>query len=551
MNFYSIDGDTLRNMFISGVNKLNQNRRLLDSLNVFPVPDGDTGTNMSLTAISAAREIDMLNNGESCSNIMRAASDGSLKGARGNSGVILSQLFRGMAKAMEGTSEINVKKMSIALLQASATAFKAVMKPKEGTILTVAREVALKAEEIAENTNDIAELLKVVIEHANETVHKTTGMIKTLKEAGVVDAGGKGYALFIEGMFEGLFNKVQLDEDAYMKSNLKIVSNAWEGQEVKYIYCTEFLISTGISSKQQLNNLKSILDDIGDSLVIVNDESLTKVHVHTNNPGTVLEAAIKIGDLSNIKIENMKIQHTNSLLLANEIPDYEPESTEYTEELNQTIGIISVSPGDGFTNIFKDLGVDYVVEGGQSMNPSIEQFLEAIKSIEKDNIIILPNNANIVLAAEQSANMFENKNIKVLPTHNVPQAIIALSDAKGYDNFEEIVETMSDSIPFVKTGLITKAVRDTVFDGKMIKEGDYLGIIEDEIFIVSELISDVSRAVIDSLANSRDLITIYYGMDISTEDAESLAEYAQNTTECEIDLQSGGQSVYYYIISAE
>lgn len=539
MKIEYIDGILLKNIFIGAANTLEKNKQVVDSLNVFPVPDGDTGTNMSLTMQSAIKQVKSLNS-ERIEDIAKAASNGSLMGARGNSGVILSQLFRGFAKGLKGVERIDVEILAKAFKSASDTAYKAVMKPIEGTILTVARECAEKALETAKKEKDIIKFLEEVIKHGEITLQKTPEMLPVLKQAGVVDAGGKGLLYILLGALDVL----TIGDSTLLEDDIKIdvednINIERLDEDIKFGYCTEFIIN---SENIDINEFKQEIMELGDSLLVVNNDEVTKVHIHTNNPGIVLEKALSIGELTNIKIDNMRYQHRNRVI----------EEEKAVDLSRKKYGFIAVAMGEGIANVFKDLNVDFIIHGGQTMNPSTEDILKAIENINAENIIILPNNSNIILAAKQAKEL-SGENIEVLPTKSVPQGISALLNFDEDLELEENITNMMESIKSVKTGQVTFAVRDTVINDVEIKKDDIIGIGEGEIRSVGNDITQVSIDLLkDIVDEDNDLITIFYGEDISEEEAEALAEVIEDEIEdCDVEVVYGGQPLYYYIFSIE
>lgn len=551
MSLLTIDGSMLRKFIISGANCLNENKELVDSLNVFPVPDGDTGTNMSLTVLAAAAEVEKMNT-PNIYDIAKAASSGSLRGARGNSGVILSQLFRGFAKGMKGRETANAYDVAFSFAQAMETAYKAVMKPKEGTILTVAKALSDSALEKACETDDIMELVKYISDKANEVLNQTTNMLPQLKQAGVVDAGGKGLLCIIEGGIKGIWQddiKLENFTNEEQKVNYDIPRGI-ENTNIEYGYCTEFFIEAENISEDIEKSLKAYLQSVGNSIVMVSDDNFIKIHVHTNNPGKVLERALKIGSLDKIKIENMRIQHTNRISF------YEGSQTnDNVKSEKKEIGFSVISSGSGFKNIFEELGVDKVIEGGQTMNPSTEDILKAIKDINSDNIVILPNNKNIILAAKQAAQLCKDKKVYVIETKSVTQGISAIVNYMPSIDIDKNIENMTNVINEVITGQITYAVRDTVIDNKEIKAGDYLCMIDNNIeFSEKDLQTGAKRLIEDMINKNQEasFISIYYGKDANLEMAEELSKFIEeNYSDYEFEIKNGEQPLYYYIISLE
>lgn len=548
----TIDAKILAKMFLAGAQNLESKKEWINDLNVFPVPDGDTGTNMTLTIMSAAKEVAAMENPDMMS-LCKAISSGSLRGARGNSGVILSQLFRGFTKVIWEKDELAVPLFADAFEKAVETAYKAVMKPKEGTILTVAKGVSVKARELSdEGCSDLAVFFEKVIEHADEVLSKTPDMLPVLKQAGVVDSGGQGLMQVLKGAYDAFMGK---EIDFSVKEEVKdssAAANAGMKQEadIKFGYCTEFIImlSRNFNIKNEMD-FKDYLESIGDSIVVVADEDVVKVHVHTNDPGLAIQKALKYGALSNLKIDNMRLEHQEKLFKENAaLKEQESEPMPHKEN-----GFIAVSVGEGINEIFKGLGVDYIIEGGQTMNPSTEDMLNAIEKVNADNIFILPNNKNIILAANQAQMMVENKNIVVIPTKTVPQGITAVINYVPDLAVEENAENMGNEICNVKTGQVTYAVRDTVIDDKEINQGDYMGIGDKGILSVGSKVGDVTFEMISEMMDEdMELISIYYGQEISREAAEELkARVEDGFPGCDVELQYGGQPIYYYIVSAE
>jgi len=524
-------------MFKRGTYLLNENKNLVDSLNVFPVPDGDTGTNMSLTMTSAIKDI-LENEYETIAEVTKSVSKGSLMGARGNSGVILSQIFRGFAKGCEGKSEISVEDLAHALRQASETAYKAVLKPVEGTILTVIRKTSKRAVEIVESNEDISfnEFFEAVLEKANETLEKTPEYLKVLKQAGVVDAGGKGLICILEGFREVISGKdvshtfVAAHKEAVAKKKI-------DHEEIKFTYCTEFILRSGTFESDEL---RKQIETLGDSMVFVEDDGIVKIHIHTNEPNRALGYALKHGDLINIKIENMKEQHENVLL----------EAAEEDVELNE-FGFISVAMGKGIANIFEDLNVDHIIEGGQTMNPSTEDIVNAIEKVPAKNVFIFPNNSNIILAANQAKDI-SDKNVFVIPSKSIPQGIAAMLEYNPEDTALGNFENMTSILPEIKTVQVTYSVRDTVFDDKAIKEGDILGVAEGDIAAVGQDVNEIALETLAKVVDEEEIITVYYGEGVSKEMAEEfVAKIEDKFDDVEVEMYYGEQPLYYYIISAE
>lgn len=544
MHIYKIEGSIIRKMILSGANNLENNKNMVNSLNIFPVPDGDTGTNMALTMVSAVKEVNNLTNMD-VQHVFDAAANGTLMGARGNSGVILSQIFRGFAKGVKAHNEFSVAAVADSFMEGSNTAYKAIMKPTEGTILTVIRETAEFAVKSKEQYTDLVEFFEVLIAKANEVLDKTPEMLPVLKNAGVVDAGGKGLICILDGMLHALktnsvlelMEGVPVPETEHQFGAQELFST----EDITFGYCTEYFIKT---KTIDLEGYKHALSLMGDSLVVVGGEGIVKVHIHTNNPGKVLEMALEHGELSKIKIDNMREQHRELYVETPIQPVAAAEPQKY--------GIVAVAMGEGISSIFKDIGVDEIIEGGQTMNPSTEDIVNSINRINADNIIILPNNSNIILAANQ-AKSISDKNVIVAPTKTIPQGIAALMaldyDREAEDNTKKIERAISG----VKTGLITYAVRNSTYDDINIEEGNILGLVEGKIKNVGEDVPGVFKALLQEMIDEdSSLVSIYYGKETVQEDAESLAAYIQeNYPECEVDMHYGGQPLYYYIISVE
>ncbi|MCM1125122.1 MAG: DAK2 domain-containing protein [Lachnospiraceae bacterium] len=540
-------------MFLAGAQNLESKKEWINDLNVFPVPDGDTGTNMTLTIMSAAKEVAAMENPDMMS-LCKAISSGSLRGARGNSGVILSQLFRGFTKSIRDKDELNIPVFADAFEKAVETAYKAVMKPKEGTILTVAKGASVKARELSnEGCGDLAVFFEKVIEYADEVLLKTPDMLPVLKQAGVVDSGGQGLMQVLKGAYDAFMGK-EIDfsvKEEPKSEEPKSGGGIKQEADIKFGYCTEFIImlSRNFNIKNEMD-FKEYLESIGDSIVVVTDEDVVKVHVHTNDPGLAIQKALKYGALSNLKIDNMRLEHQEKLFKENVGTAEEPEEAPMP---HKETGFIAVSAGEGINEIFKGLGVDYIIEGGQTMNPSTEDLLNAIEKVNADNVFILPNNKNIILAANQAQMMVENKNIIVIPTKTIPQGITAVINYVPDLSADENAENMQNEIGSVKTGEVTYAVRDTVIEDKEIKQGDYMGIGDEGILSVGSRMEEVTFSMIsDMMDEDRELISIYYGQDVSKEAAEELKSRVEESfSGCDVELQYGGQPIYYYIVSAE
>lgn len=566
----TIDASVLAKMFLAGAKNLDAKKEWINELNVFPVPDGDTGTNMSMTIMSAAKEVSALENPD-MKSLAKAISSGSLRGARGNSGVILSQLFRGFAKVIAEYDVIDVNVLCDALQKAVETAYKAVMKPKEGTILTVAKGGADKALELVDETDDLVYFIDEVIKEADLVLAKTPDMLPVLKQAGVVDSGGQGLVQVLKGGLDALLGKeidYTIEGAAPKKQTEEGVSNpyidAQANQEIKFTYCTQFLIMLDkpFSSKKE-NEFKSYLESIGDSIVVVADDEIVKVHVHTNDPGMAMQRALTYGSLTTIIIENMKLERDEKVsamkekeMQVAELPEEKNESqTEEAAEPEEEkeVGFISVSIGEGINEIFRGLGVDYIIEGGQTMNPSTEDMLNAIEKVNAKNIFILPNNKNIILAANQAVSLVEDKNIFVIPTRTVPQGITALINYIPESSAEENAERMTEELDNVKTGQVTYAVRDTMIDDKEIRQGDYMGIGDKTILSVGVDMETVTKDMVEQMIDEESsIICIYYGAETDEAAANKLAEDIQSDNpDVEIEVHFGGQPIYYYVISVE
>ena len=547
-----LDAEQFRRMIVAGANRLEENKKEVDELNVFPVPDGDTGTNMSLTVMSAAREVLKAGDDASVEVVAKALSSGALRGARGNSGVIVSQLFRGMYRGLKGTEEIDAAAWANAMRQGVETAYKAVMRPKEGTILTVARGMAEAAVDAAIEEEDLAELLKLVIERGEEVLEKTPDMLPVLKEAGVVDAGGKGLLYLYKGMYEALTDEnvsLKKEEPAEVKAPGQAQA-AFDTESITYGYCTEFIVHCA-QAEQHEEMMRAYLSSIGDSLVVVADDDLIKIHVHTNDPGLAIQKGLSIGYLSNMKIDNMRLQHQN--LLMQEMPQEAEAPEKEAPAEHKEFGFIAVSMGEGLTKILKELGVDQVITGGQTMNPSTEDVLNAIEKINADHIFILPNNKNIILAAQQAAALIQDKEILVVQTRNVPQGITAMLNFASDFSAEENLKMMEEAIQEVHTGMTTFAIRDTHLGDFEIHKDDILGMLDGELSVVDRDVDVVSKELIDRLVEmDKELFTVYYGEDATPDSAQALADYImQKMPDGEVEVHDGGQPLYHYIISAE
>lgn len=561
-----IDAAALKRAFLAGAEGLEARKEWINELNVFPVPDGDTGTNMTMTILSAAREAAAIEE-PTMELLAKAISSGSLRGARGNSGVILSQLLRGFAKEIAGKEKIDVACLARAFHRGTETAYKAVMKPKEGTILTVARGMAEKAQELSEETTDILDFVSQVIEHGDYVLSQTPEMLPVLKQAGVVDSGGQGLMQIVKGCLEGLKGKeAVLGQSTEGTSPAVKVSSSpaadIETADIKFGYCTEFIINLASEFKDSdEKGLKQYLESIGDSLVVVADDEIVKVHVHTNDPGLALQRALTFGSLSRIKIDNMREEHEERLIkdaerVAREQKEEElkaQEAQEVSERPRKETGFVAVCAGTGLADIFKGIGADVVIEGGQTMNPSTEDILKAVEQASADTVYVLPNNKNIILAAEQAKKLSENCQVVVVPSKTVPQGITALINFAPDLAPQENLEIMEQEMGRVKTGQITYAVRNTSIDGREIHEGDIMGIGDSGMLAVDSSVSQTAMDALNAMVDDdSELITIYYGKSVKEEDAENFLEEAREQfSGCEIELHFGGQPVYYYLISVE
>ncbi|MDE5863728.1 MAG: DAK2 domain-containing protein [Lachnospiraceae bacterium] len=577
----NVNASHLQYGFLAGAKRIEEKKEYINELNVFPVPDGDTGTNMTLTITSAAREVANIKE-PTFANVTKAMSTGSLRGARGNSGVILSQLIRGFCKELEGREEVTIEDIAAGFNRAVATAYKAVMKPKEGTILTVAKGLADKASELSTTKKSILEFATEVLEYGREVLNRTPEMLPVLKEAGVVDSGGEGLMTILEGAYDALTGKTSYDfsngydssvsegKPAPDSSGLNTVNSVGidrkeiDTSHIKYGYCTEFIIMLEKEYNKDIENtFKSYLESIGDSLVVVSDDEIVKVHVHTNHPGLAFERGLTYGSLTSMKIDNMREEHREKVIM--EAEKMAAQQAREREELKQAdkgdsdpakrkqYGFISVSVGQGMNDIFKDLGVDYLIEGGQTMNPSTEDMLNAIEQVNADTIYILPNNKNIILAANQAQSLTEDKEIIVVPSRTAPQGVAALISFDAAKSGEENLSAMTEEMANVKTGQVTYAVRDTNIDGKTINAGDIMGIDDDGIKSVSaDLMTAAKDLMKEMVDEDSELISIYYGADIKEEDAKEFADYVEETYgDCDVEFNYGGQPIYYYILSVE
>nr|WP_275892005.1 DAK2 domain-containing protein [Muricomes sp. OA1] len=541
-------------MFLAGAANLEAKKEFINELNVFPVPDGDTGTNMTLTIMSAAKEVSALEQPDMLS-VSKAISSGSLRGARGNSGVILSQLLRGFTKEIREYREIDVQVLAQACDRARATAYKAVMKPKEGTILTVAKGIAQKAAEMAETTDDLEVFIPEVLKHAEYVLSKTPDMLPVLKDAGVVDSGGQGLVEVLNGAYDAFQGK-EIDYSAIEASSgtSMVRPGAQAETDIKFGYCTEFIIMTSKPfSETNETEFKAYLESIGDSIVCVADDDIVKIHVHTNDPGLAIQKALTYGQLSRMKIDNMREEHQEKLIKDAEKQAAEQKKAVKKPETRKKVGFIAVSIGEGMNEIFRELGVDYIIEGGQTMNPSTEDMLTAIDAVNADHIFILPNNKNIILAANQAQSLTKDKDILVIPTKTVPQGITAVINYMPEADIDTNAENMNEEIKNVKSGQITYAVRDTHIDDKEIHEGDIMGIGDAGILAVGQSVEGVAKEMLTSLVDEdTELISLYYGQDVLEADAVRFAQEIEELyPDADVDAHFGGQPIYYYVLSVE
>lgn len=555
----TINARMLQQMFLSGAATLESNKEKINDLNVFPVPDGDTGTNMTMTINSAADEVRCIEN-PTMDNLSKAISTGSLRGARGNSGVILSQLFRGFCKEIKEHEELDMKAIAVAMQKATETAYKAVMKPKEGTILTVARGIAEKTVEEAERTNNIAEAFENVLEHGEKVLASTPDMLPVLKQAGVVDSGGQGLLCVLYGCYDALTGKVSEFDITPATGDVASAATgaAFDDVDIEFGYCTEFIIKLDKEfTEEDEDEFKSYLNSVGDSIVCVALDDIVKIHVHTNHPGEVFEKGLTYGQLSRMKVDNMREEHENKIISqsavdkANEEKANEAVETPHLEL--KELGVLAVVPGDGLTEIFKGIGADATISGGQTMNPSTEDILNAVMKIPAKTVFVLPNNSNIILAATQADVLCDEKDIIVIPTKTIPQGISALVSFDPTGDADSNKDNMMEAIDCVLSGQVTYAVRDTQIDGHDVKKGDYIAI-NDEGLVASE--TDIKDSVIKMLdgmvSDDYELISIYYGSDVDEADAEAIAAIVEEKySYLDVELEYGGQPVYYYIISVE
>ena len=559
MEMNVIDAKMLQKMFIAGAKNLEAKKEWINELNVFPVPDGDTGTNMTLTIMSAANEVGAIQE-PTMENVAKAISTGSLRGARGNSGVILSQLFRGFTREIKKYDEINVEVLSRACVRAVETAYKAVMKPKEGTILTVAKGMADKSCELLGQSDDLSYVIDEVIKHGDYVLSQTPEMLPVLKQAGVVDSGGQGLMVVMKGAYDALLGKeidYTLETTGSSSGSMVMDELPLDEADIKFGYCTEFIINLDkpMSEKEE-SSFKDFLESIGDSIVLVADDKIVKVHVHTNQPGEAFTRALTYGSLSRMKVDNMREEHHERLIKNAEKMAAQQKAEEEqakADEPKKKYGFIAVSVGEGLDEIFKGLNVDYIISGGQTMNPSTEDILNAVDKVNAENIFVLPNNKNIILAANQAESLVEDKNLIVIPSKTIPQGISAMIGFLEDSTPEENKEAMTESMSYVKTGEVTYAVRDTVIDDKEIKEGNIMGIGDEGMLAVGEDIADTTVEMIQAMQDEdSEIVSVYYGEGMSGEDADALAEkITEVLPELEVEIYPGGQPVYYYIVSVE
>ncbi len=558
MSYQVIDAKLLAKLFLAGSKNLESKKEYINELNVFPVPDGDTGTNMTMTIMSAAKEVNDLGENPSMEALCKAISSGSLRGARGNSGVILSQLFRGFTKVIKTYDNLNVCVLTEGFDKAVETAYKAVMKPKEGTILTVAKGIADKAKELSnEGVTDLEDFAGKVLEHGKYVLSQTPELLPVLKQAGVVDSGGQGLIEVLSGAYDALLGK-EIDFSVAAESSADKPATTQENLvevDVKYGYCTEYIIllNKNFNVKTEMD-FKAYLESIGDSIVCVCDGETVKIHVHTNDPGLAIQKGLKFGQLTNLKIDNMRLEQEEKLKKAAQKAEVQAAAVaEKPAEPPKKVGFIAISAGEGLSEIFKSIGVDYVIEGGQTMNPSTADILDAVDKVNAENVFVLPNNKNIILAARQAAELMTDKNLLVIPTKTIPQGITAVINYMDGSSVDENEEMMISEIGKVKTGQITYAVRDTVIDDKEIKKDDYMGVGDNGILANG---TDLTEVVLNTVAamvgSDSELISVYYGSDVTEEDAEKIREkIADAYPNLDVELQNGGQPIYYYLVSVE
>ena len=557
-----IDAAEMKKCFLAGAKALEKQKDYINELNVFPVPDGDTGTNMTMTILSAVREVGKVEN-LTIDTFCRALSSGSLRGARGNSGVILSQIFRGFTKELKGLEYMDVTDLGNSIQHAADTAYKAVMKPKEGTILTVAKAGAQRAVELLMEAEemDMVAFAEDVVAHMEDTLQRTPDMLPVLKQAGVVDSGGEGLMTFLRGALAALQGKevdLSLSHVDTKPAAVAVPQGEQDVQEITFGYCTEFIIMLEGIHQQVQTELRDYLQGLGDCVVVVADDDIVKVHVHTNDPGLAIQKALTYGSLTSIKIDNMREEHQEKLIrdaenVARQQKTSEEQKPQETAAERKKNGFVAVSVGDGLKDIFKDLGVDCLIEGGQTMNPSTEDILDAIEKVNADTVYVLPNNGNIILAAEQAKELVQDKEVVVIPSKNIPQGIAALINYMPDMSTESNAKQMTEEMGAIKTGQVTYAVRDTNMDGKEIKQGNFMGLTDKTILSVGEDLADTTLSLVDGLIDSdSELVSLYYGADVTEEEAEQLADaILEKYEEIEVEVQFGGQPVYSYFISVE
>ena len=560
MSVERIDALMMKKCFLAGAKALEARKDYINELNVFPVPDGDTGTNMTMTIMAAVREINKITD-VTVDNLCKAMSSGSLRGARGNSGVILSQIFRGFTKELKGLEYLEVTDLGNSIQHAADTAYKAVMKPKEGTILTVIKAGAERSVELLMEgeSQDMVAFTEKVVAYMEDTLKRTPDMLPVLKQAGVVDSGGEGLMTFVRGALAALQGKeVDLDISGVdAKASPAITTGSSEdAADIKFGYCTEFIIMLERDQDKVEKELKAYLQDIGDCVVVVADDEIVKVHVHTNHPGLAFEKALTYGSLTSMKIDNMREEHQEKLIRdAETVAKQQAEEDQREDEPKEhkADGFVVVSAGDGLSDIFKDLGADEVIEGGQTMNPSTEDILQAVEKVPADTVYILPNNGNIILAAEQAKNLTEDKKVVVIPSTNIPQGIAAMINFMPGQPAEENTQQMTEEMGNVKSGQVTYAVRDTRMDGQEIKQGDYMGIADKKIVAVEKSLPEVTVELVEGMIDEEsELVSLYYGADVTEKDAEAVADLIlKDHDDLEVEVQYGGQPVYSYFVSVE
>lgn len=560
MSVERIDALMMKKCFLAGAKALEARKDYINELNVFPVPDGDTGTNMTMTIMAAVREINKITD-VTVDNLCKAMSSGSLRGARGNSGVILSQIFRGFTKELKGLEYLEVTDLGNSIQHAADTAYKAVMKPKEGTILTVIKAGAEKSVELLMEgeSQDMVTFAEEVVAYMEDTLKRTPDMLPVLKQAGVVDSGGEGLMTFVRGALAALQGKeVDLDISGVdAKASPVITTGSSEDvADIKFGYCTEFIIMLERDQDKVEKELKAYLQDIGDCVVVVADDEIVKVHVHTNHPGLAFEKALTYGSLTSMKIDNMREEHQEKLIRdAETVAKQQAEEDQREDEPKEhkADGFVVVSAGDGLSDIFKDLGADEVIEGGQTMNPSTEDILQAVERVPADTVYILPNNGNIILAAEQARDLTEDKKVVVIPSTNIPQGIAAMINFMPGQPAEENTQQMTEEMGNVKSGQVTYAVRDTRMDGQEIKQGDYMGIADKKIVAVEKGLPEVTVELVEGMIDEEsELVSLYYGADVTEKDAEAVADLIlKDHDDLEVEVQYGGQPVYSYFVSVE